>query len=58
MKDHLAERLPLKLQVVLKEKWSLQYNAALLPGVNTTAQGMFCGAKYIHHTFMPIIKHH
>ena len=21
------------------------------------AQGMFCGAKYTHHTFTPIIKH-
>ena len=23
----------------------------------TIALGMFCGAKYTHHTFMPIIKH-
>ena len=34
------------------------YNITLLPSVNTLiAQGMFCGAKYIHHTFTPIIKH-
>ena len=36
----------------------LQYNTALLPSVNTIALGMFCGAKYIHHTLTPIIKHH
>ena len=30
----------------------------LLPSVNTIARGMFCGAKYTHHTFTPIIKHH
>ena len=29
------------------------YNTTLLPGV----KGMFCGAKYTHHTFTPIIKH-
>ena len=34
------------------------HNTALLPSVNTTALGMFCGAKYTHHTFMPIITHH
>ena len=34
------------------------YNITLLPSVNTLiAQGMFCGAKYTHHTFTPIIKH-
>ena len=34
------------------------YNITLLPSVNTlTAPGMFCGAKYSHHTFTPIIKH-
>ena len=27
-----------------------------MPSVNTLiAQGMFCGAKYTHHTFTPII---
>ena len=36
----------------------LQYNITLLPSVNTLiARGMFCGAKYTHHTFTPIIKH-
>ena len=36
----------------------IQYNTTLLPGFSTlTARGMFCGAKYIHHTFIPIIKH-
>ena len=34
------------------------YNTTLLPSVNTViARGMFCGAKYTHHTFTPIIKH-
>ena len=28
-----------------------------MPSVNTVALGMFCGAKYTHHTFTPIIKH-
>ena len=33
-------------------------NITLLPSVNTLiARGMFCGAKYTHHTFNPIIKH-
>ena len=36
----------------------IQYNTTLLPSVNTLiARGMFCGAKYTHHTFTPIIKH-
>ena len=36
----------------------MQYNKTLLPSVNTLiARGMFCGAKYTHHTFTPIIKH-
>ena len=36
----------------------LQYNVTLLPSVNTLiARGMFCGAKYTHHTFTPIIEH-
>ena len=34
------------------------YNTSLLPSVNTLiARGMFCGAKYTHHTFTPILKH-
>ena len=37
---------------------TIQYNTTLLPSVNTLiARGMFCGAKYTHHTFTPIIKH-
>ena len=37
---------------------TIQYNITLLPSVNTLiARGMFCGAKYTHHTFAPIIKH-
>ena len=37
---------------------TIQYNIILLPSVNTLiAWGMFCGAKYAHHTFTPIIKH-
>ena len=39
-------------------KQTIQYNITLLPSVNTLiARGMFCGAKYTHHTFTPIIKH-
>ena len=35
-----------------------KYNITLLPSVSTLiARGMFCGAKYTHHTFTPIIKH-
>ena len=34
------------------------FACTLLPSVNTLiAWGMFCGAKYTHHTFTPIIKH-
>ena len=34
------------------------YNTTLLPSINTLiARGMFCGSKYTHHTFTPIIKH-
>ena len=34
------------------------YNTTLLPSGNTLiAREMFCGAKYTHHTFTPIIKH-
>ena len=34
----------------------LQYNTTVLPSVNTIAWQMFCGAKYIHLTFTPIIQ--
>ena len=38
--------------------YNLQYKITLLPSVNTLiARGMFCGAKYTHHTATPIIKH-
>ena len=41
-----------------KNHINIQYNTTLLPSFNTlTAQGMFCGAKYTHHTFTPIVKH-
>ena len=30
---------------------TVQYNITWLPGVNTIARGMFCGAKYTHHIF-------
>ena len=36
---------------------TIQYNTTLLPIVNTVARGMFCGPKYTHHTFTPIMKH-
>ena len=29
----------------------------LLPSVSAVVLGMFCGAKYTHHTFMPVVKH-
>ena len=42
----------------IKHQLAIQYNITLLPSVNTLiARGMFCGAKYAHHTFTPIIKH-
>ena len=43
--------------VVFKGFASLLYNTPLLPIVNTIGLGMFYGARYIHHTFTPIIKH-
>ena len=34
------------------------HNITLLPSVNTLiARGMFCGVKYTHHTFSPVIKY-
>ena len=37
---------------------NIQYNITLLPSVKTLiTRGMFCGGKYTHHTFTPIIKH-
>ena len=36
---------------------TIQCNTTLLQSVNTIAREMFCGAKYTHHTFTPIIKH-
>ena len=33
-----------------------QTQTTLLPSVNTVALRMFCGAKYIHRTFTPIIR--
>ena len=34
------------------------YNTTLLPSVSAIALGMLCsGARYAHHTFMPVIKH-
>jgi len=35
----------------------LQYSTTLLPSVTIIARGMFCGARYTHHTFTPVIKH-
>ena len=37
---------------------TIQYNTTVLPSVNTIALGMFCGFKWTHHIFTPIIKHH
>ena len=36
---------------------TVRYNTSLLPSVSTIALGMFCGARYAHHTFTLIIKH-
>ena len=36
--------------------YTIQYNLIAKCQYNCT--GMFCGAKYTHHTFTPIIKHH
>ena len=41
-------------RVVMKPNFNF---TTLLPSLNTVAQGMFCDAKYTHHTFTPIIKH-
>ena len=37
-------------------QYNTVYNTTLLPSVNTLI-ALFCGAKYTHHTFTPIIKH-
>ena len=34
----------------------MQCNTPLLTSVNTVTLGMFCDAKYTHHTVTPIIK--
>ena len=47
-----------RAHVVFKGFSSLLYNTPLLPIVNTTGLGMFYGARYTHHKFTPIIKHH
>ena len=48
--------------VFISCKYKLQYITTLFPSVNTIAPGMLVvvvfGAKYTHHTFSPIIKHH
>ena len=41
-----------QISVTIKNK-----NKTLLPSVNTIALGLFCGARYTHHIFTPIIKH-
>ena len=46
------------ISTVIVKTDTIQYNITLLPSVSTLiARGMFCGAKYTHHTFTPIIKH-
>ena len=37
---------------------SVTKTTTLLPSVHTIALGLFCGARYTHHIFTPIIKHH
>lgn len=34
----------------------MEYSTTLLPSFNIIAQGMFPGAKYVHHTVTPIVK--
>ena len=48
-----------KIIYTIQYNITIQYNnITLLPSANTLiARGMFCGAKYTHHTFTPIIKH-
>ena len=59
---HLPERSQDKkrfkfLHITYRQIYTIS-NITWLPSVNTlTARGMFCGAKYTHHTFTPIIKH-
>ena len=38
------------------DRFCSTFNATSLPSANVTAQGMFCGAKYTHHTFTLIIN--
>ena len=33
-----------------------QCSTTSMPSVSVIAQGLFCGAKYAHHTFLPIIS--
>ena len=55
---HSRTRCNKKSQDVNTQQDKIQHSTTLLPSVNTNARGMFCGAKYTHHTFTPIIKHH
>ena len=47
---------PVETHRRIKSRLLFQDNTTLLPNVNTIALGMFCGAKYTHHTFTSIIK--
>ena len=44
--------------MVSRQSCILQCNTVItsLPSVSAVALGMFCGAKYTHHTFKTIIK--
>ena len=47
-----------KFRVCIGRFQMTPYNTSVLPSVSTQiARGMFCGVKYTHHTFTPIIKH-
>ena len=53
----LSFRRPFHIRVTAVAS-KIQYNITLLPSVNTLiARGLFCGARYTHHTFTPVIKH-
>ena len=56
-KQWTSRIIDLKLAILGKPSL-LECNTALSQNVNTITLGMFCDAKYTHHTFMPIIKRH
>ena len=58
----LVYSFPLKTKILLVgdvyDTYAMQCNTTVSLSVNKISLGMFLGAKYTDHTFMPIIKHH